>query len=76
MTLLHWGRGLLLWGTVAALATLVPTLLVSFGPPGLFAGIFELIAILLLFSVLPLAVGVAGVGALLVLVALLRRRHS
>jgi hypothetical protein len=74
MTLSFWGRGLLLWGLVAALAAMIPTAVVSLGPPGLFAGIFELVAILLLFSVLPLAVLVAVAGLALLLVGMLRRR--
>ena len=76
MTLSQWGRGLLIWGMFAVLAAVAPTLLLSLLPPDMLSGVVELIAILLLFSVLPLAAVVASAGALLLLVAVLRRRDS
>ncbi len=73
MTLMKWGRGLLIFGLAAAVVTLLPVLVVDYALPGLRHGIFGIIALLLAFSVTPLAMIVASVGAILLLVALVRR---
>lgn len=73
MTLMKWGRGLLFWGIVAAVLSFVPALLVGYAPPAIGDGFVGLVAILLPFSVTPIAVLAASVGAILLLVAVLRR---
>lgn len=72
MTLRRWGYGLLLWGLVAAVASFAPALLLG-ALPGLELGFVNLLATLLTLTVTPLAVAVASVGAILLLVAVLRR---
>jgi energy-converting hydrogenase Eha subunit C len=69
------GRGLLLGGGIAALASATPALLIWL-LPGLGEGFFGVLAIMLTLSVTPLAVLIASVGAILLLVAVLRRDRS
>jgi len=76
MTLMQWGRGLLLWGLVAAALALAPAIALSVAPPEWSAGFLGLIAIMLSLSVAPLAAFTASAGAILVLVAVLRRGRS
>lgn len=71
--MLKWGRALLLWGLVATLLSAAPALSLSVLPPEFGAGFFGLLAIMLSLSVAPLAAVIASVGALLLLVAVLRR---
>lgn len=73
MTLMRWGRGLLIWGLAAAAATFLPVLVIDHALPGLSQGIIGLVAVLLALSVTPVAVLTASVGAILLLVALARR---
>jgi hypothetical protein len=72
MTMMRWGRGLLIWGLVAVALSLAPAILLSFAPPALSEGFFGLTAVMLTLSVTPLAAVVASVGAILLLVAVLR----
>lgn len=71
----HWGRVLLLGGVIAALASAAPALLIWL-LPGLEEGFFGLVAVLLTLTVTPLAVLFASAGAILLLVAVLRRDSS
>jgi energy-converting hydrogenase Eha subunit C len=73
VTLFHWGRGLLVWGLVATVLSLAPLLLVTLVPL-LGDGFFGALAALLSLSIAPFAALVAIVGAILLLVALVRRR--
>lgn len=73
MTLMKWGRGLLIWGLVAALLSIAPVLLLGIAPSALSEGFLGTLAIMLSLSVTPLAVVIASVGAILLLVAVLRR---
>lgn len=73
MTLLRWGRGLLLWGLIALAVSAAPMLLLQILPAEAGAGFFGLLTILLGLSVVPLAAVVASVGVILLLVAVFRR---
>lgn len=73
MTLLSWGRGLLLWGLVALVVSAAPMLLLQVLPAEAGSGFFGLLAIMLGLSVVPFAAVVASVGAILLLVAVFRR---
>ena len=66
---------MLLGGVIAALASLAPAALI-WVLPGLDQGIFGLLAVLLTLGVTPLAVLFASAGAILLLVAVLRRDPS
>lgn len=72
MTLKLWGRGLLIWGLVAALVSFLPAWLMSL-VPGFMGDFFELVATMLTLTVTPLGLAVASVGAILLLVAVVRR---
>ena len=72
---MHWGRVLLLGGVIAALASVAPAMLVWL-LPGLDQGFFGLVAVLLTLGVTPLALLFASAGAILLLVAVLRRGPS
>ncbi|HHY48531.1 MAG TPA: hypothetical protein GYA10_02125 [Alphaproteobacteria bacterium] len=74
MTVVRWGRALLFWGLVGALLSAAPFLLLSIMPDRFGTGFIGLLAIMLSLSVTPLAVAVASAGAILLLVALVRRR--
>ena len=73
MTLRKWGQALLLWGLAIAVVTFVPALFIHLTPPAIYDGVIGLIILMLPFSVTPLAVVVASVGAILLLVAAVRR---
>ncbi len=73
MTLFFWGRGLLLWGLIALAVSAVPLLLIVALPGGFGGGFFELLAIMLGLSVVPLSAVVAVIGAILLLVAAVSR---
>jgi hypothetical protein len=72
MTMIYWGRALLIGGIAAALLSVLPLLLTGLLPV-LDEGIPGLIAIMLTFTVTPLAVIVASAGAILLLVGVIRR---
>lgn len=72
---MHWGRVLLLGGVIAALASAAPALLIWL-LPAFGEGFFGTVALLLTLSVTPLAVLFASAGAILLLVAVLRRGPS
>lgn len=76
MTMMHWGRGLLIWSMIAAVVSVAPAIILSQLPPIYSEGFFGLVAVLLTFSVTPLAVLGASVGAILLLVAAWRRGRS
>ena len=76
MTLFVWGRGLLLWGLIAAAVAAAPLLLMLALPAGFGGGFFELLAIMLGLSVVPLSAVVAASGAVLLLVAVVSRGRS
>lgn len=76
MTMMHWGRGLLIWSMIAAIVSVAPAIILSQLPPIYGEGFFGLVAVLLTFSVTPLAVLGASVGAILLLVAAWRRGRS
>jgi hypothetical protein len=75
MTLMFWARGLLIWGLVGLAASLGPALLLT-ALPGLDAGFFGVLAVMLTFTVAPLAALSVSAGAILLLVALFRRGRS
>ncbi len=75
MTLVFWGRGLLVGGLVGTLLSLGPYLLLT-AFPGIDPGFFGTLAALLTITVAPLAVLALSVGAILLLVALVRRGRS
>ena len=72
MTLMRWGRLLLVWGVVMAIASFAPALLLSV-LPGFEAEFLRLLATMLTLTVTPLGVIIASVGAILLLVAVVRR---
>jgi len=76
MTLMLWGRGLLIWGVIAALVSGAPALLLSQLPPIYGDGFVGLLAALMSLTVTPLAAVIASVGAILLLVAAVRRGRS
>jgi energy-converting hydrogenase Eha subunit C len=67
-----WGRRFLVFGALMALISATPALLVML-LPRLDDGFFGTVAIMLTLTVTPLGVIVASVGAILLLVAALRR---
>lgn len=73
MTLMFWGRGLLLGGLLAALLSAAPVLLLAWLPPAYGEGFVGSVALLLSLSVTPLALVIASVGAILLLAAVVRR---
>lgn len=76
MTMKLWGRGLLIWGIVAAVISAAPAIILAQLPPIYSDGFFGLVAVLLSLSVTPLGVLVASAGAILLLLAALRRDRS
>lgn len=76
MTLSAWGNSLLFWGLVVAALSFTPALLLTVLPAEFGAGFFGLLALMLSFSVTPLSVVVASVGAILLLLAVFRRGRS
>ena len=72
MTLLRWGKGLMLWGLVALVIALAPAVLLGLLPPAFGAGFFGLLAALMSLSVAPLAALVVVTGLLLWLAGRLR----
>jgi hypothetical protein len=76
MTMMHWGRGLLIWGVIAAVVSVAPAIILSQLPPIYSDGFFGLVAALLTLSVAPFALLCASVGAILLLLAALRRGRS
>jgi hypothetical protein len=75
VTLMRWGRLLLVWGVVMAIVSFAPALLLTV-LPGFNAEFLRLIATLLTLTVTPLGVVIASVGAILLLLAVLRRDRS
>ncbi len=69
---MNWGRRLLVFGIVMALAAAAPTAIVL-AFPGLQEGFFAVLSVLLLLGVMPLGLVIASVGAILLLVAALKR---
>lgn len=72
MTLIRWGRVLLIWGAAMTAISFAPAALIVI-MPGLQEGFFGLVAIMLTLTVTPLGVVIASVGAILLLLAVLRR---
>jgi energy-converting hydrogenase Eha subunit C len=68
-----WGRKVLLFGVVMALLSATPALLVYLFPL-IDDGFFGTLAIMLTLTVTPLGVAIASVGAILLLVGVVRRR--
>jgi len=73
MTMKLWGRALLIYGVIAALISIAPAIILAQLPPVYSEGFFGLVAALLSLTVTPLAIVVASAGAILLLVAALRR---
>lgn len=69
---MHWGRRFLVFGSLMALISATPALLVMLWP-WLDDGFFGTVAIMLTLTVAPLGVLVASAGAILLLVAAVRR---
>ena len=69
---MHWGRRFLVFGVLMALISATPALLLT-QLPWLDDGFFGTVAIMLLLTVTPLGVAVASAGAILLLVAVVRR---
>lgn len=76
MNMMFWGRGLVIWGVIAAVISASPAILLSQLPPTYSDGFFGLVAALLSLTVTPLSIAVASVGAILLLLAVLRRGRS
>jgi hypothetical protein len=75
--LLFWGRGLFVGGLIGLLVSLLPSgLLLLFPVLAQSAGVLAVIAVMLVFSVAPLAVLSLSVGAILLILAALRRLRS
>jgi hypothetical protein len=75
MTLMFWARGLLIWGLVGLAASLGPALLLT-ALSGLDGGFFGVLAVMLTFTVAPIAALSVSAGVILLLVALFRRGRS
>ena len=71
MTMRKWGRLLLVWGLLGALASFAPALLLMWTRAD--GGFLGTVAVLLTVTVTPLFAVTASVGAILLLVAVLRR---
>ena len=69
---MQWGRKLFVFGAVMALISATPALLIYLFPL-LGDGFLGTLAIMLTLTVTPLGIVVASVGAILLLVAALRR---
>jgi energy-converting hydrogenase Eha subunit C len=69
---MQWGRKLFVFGAVMALISATPALLIYLFPL-LGDGFLGTLAIMLTLTVTPLGIAVASVGAILLLVAALRR---
>ncbi len=69
---MHWGRRFLVFGVLMTLISATPALLVMLWP-WLDDGFFGTVAIMLTLTVAPLGVIVASAGALLLLVAAVKR---
>jgi len=67
-----WGRRLLIVGVLMALISATPALITMLFP-AIGEGFFGTVAIMLMLTVAPLGVMVASAGAILLLVAALRR---
>ena len=67
-----WGRRILVMGTIMALVSATPALLMLLFPP-LGEGFLGTVAILLTITVAPLGVVLMGVGLVLMLIGALRR---
>ncbi|WP_143145622.1 hypothetical protein [Devosia enhydra] len=72
MTLMRWGKGLMLWGLVALLIAGAPAILLGLLPPALSQGFLGLLAALMSLSVVPLAALVVLAGLILWLAGRLR----
>ena len=72
-SLVFWGRGLFVGGLGAAMISAVPAVILSQLPPAASDSFYGALAGLLLLSVTPIAVLFASVGAILLLLALVRR---
>lgn len=68
-----WGRKLLFFGVMMVLLSAAPAALITL-LPGLEEGFFGTVAILLTLTVTPLGVMIASAGAILLLVAAVKRR--
>ena len=73
MTMMRWGRGLLIWGLLTALLATAPGLILTTLLPQFNTGFAGIVGLLLVLSVAPLAALTASVGAILLLVAVVRR---
>lgn len=73
---MFWGRGLLIGGVIAALLSAAPAVILAQLPPVYSDGFIGLVAALLSLSATPLAITTASVGAILLLVAVVRRGRS
>jgi hypothetical protein len=73
MTLALWGRGLFVWGLIAAVVSAAPAGLLMLLPAEFGSGFLGLLAIMLSISVTPLALVAASAGAILLLAAAFRR---
>lgn len=73
MTMKRWGKGLLIWGLIATLAALTPGFILTTLLPQFDEGVLGLVGVLLVLTVAPLAALIASVGAILLLVAVVRR---
>ena len=67
-----WGRRFLIFGVLMALISATPALIIIL-LPGIGEGFFGTVAIMLMLTVAPLGIMVASAGAILLLVAALRR---
>jgi hypothetical protein len=76
VTLFHWGRGLLVWGLIAAALSFAPALVLILAPATWAQGFLGALAAMLSLTVTPLAAIVASAGAILLLVAVVLRARS
>jgi hypothetical protein len=72
MTMMTWGRFLLLWGLAGVAVSFAPALILML-LPGWQVEMLRLIATMLTLTVTPLMAVIASVGAILLLVGVIRR---
>jgi hypothetical protein len=73
MKLFTIGWQMLLWASATAVLSVFPAVLLAVLPPDLSIGLLGAFALMLTLTVTPIALLIASAGAILLLIALLRR---